>query len=57
MGRDEHKKKNNKHMAQTPKQQLTDGIDVEFSEELADENDKKALARRQAADRRAKNKK
>lgn len=35
MGRDEHKKSRGKrHLAQTPKQQLSDGIDIEFSEEL-----------------------
>mgnify|MGYP001176803958 CR=1 FL=1 len=57
MGRDEHKRRSNKHMAQTPKKQLTDGIDVEFAEELADHNDKEAQARSQAADRRAKKRK
>lgn len=55
MGRDEHKKSRGKRfLAQTPKQQISDGIDVEFSEELADEEDKQAQARRERADRRIK---
>jgi len=55
MGRDEHKKARGKrHLAQTPKNQLSDGIDVEFSEELADEDDKKAQQRMRQADQRAK---
>lgn len=35
----------------------TDGVDVEFSIEKADKDDIEALARSQAADRRAKNRK
>ncbi|WP_339230043.1 YfhD family protein [Oceanobacillus sp. FSL K6-2867] len=54
MGRDDHKKKHNNYLAQTPKNQKSDGIDVEFSEELADAEDKEAQARSRAADKRAK---
>jgi hypothetical protein len=57
MGRDEHRKKKNKHFAQTPKKQLTDGIDIEFSQELADHDDLEAQARSRAADQRAKRRK
>ncbi|KHE73092.1 YfhD family protein [Halobacillus sp. BBL2006] len=56
MGRDEHRhaKGKKKHkLPQTPKNQKTDGIDVEFSEELADHEDMQALKRSKAADRRA----
>lgn len=57
MGRDEHKKSRGKRfMAQTSKNQLSDGLDIEFSEELADTDDKKALERSRQADRRAKKK-
>ena len=35
---------------------LSDGIDEEFSEELADHADREALARAKAANQRAKNK-
>ncbi|MEK3887630.1 YfhD family protein [Bacillus sp. FSL K6-3431] len=34
-------------------QKKSDGLDVEFSEELADNNDKQAMARSKAADNRA----
>lgn len=55
MGRDEHKKSRGKQfLAQTPKQQISDGVDVEFSEEVADHDDKKAQARRKRADQRNK---
>ncbi|OZU88910.1 YfhD family protein [Virgibacillus indicus] len=54
MGRDEHRKSKNNFLSQTPKNQLTDGIDVEFAEEFADHNDKQAQARSRAADKRAK---
>jgi len=58
MGRDEHRTKRGKrHLAQTPKNQISDGLDIEFSEELADADDKEALERSEAADRRAKKKK
>ncbi|MDY0410327.1 YfhD family protein [Virgibacillus soli] len=55
MGRDEHRKSRGKrHLAQTPKNQLSDGLDIEFSEELADDDDKEAQNRSKAADRRVK---
>jgi len=57
MGRDEHRKKKNNIMAQTPKNQLSDGIDVEFSKELADADDIEAQERSKAADQRAKRRK
>lgn len=53
MGRDEHNKRKNNYLAQTPKNQKTDGIDVEFSDELADADDREAQARSRAADKRA----
>lgn len=53
MGRDEHKKKKKNHLAQTPKNLKTDGIDVEFSDEFADADDREAQARSRAADKRA----
>jgi len=55
MGRDDHKKPQGRHLpAQTQKEPRTDGRDVEFSQEQADHDDKKAQARSQAADKRAK---
>ncbi|WP_217587258.1 YfhD family protein [Lentibacillus saliphilus] len=55
MGRDEHKHAKGKNvLAQTPRQMLSNGIDVEFSAEFADEADEKAKARRDAADQRNK---
>ncbi|HLR52327.1 MAG TPA: YfhD family protein [Candidatus Avamphibacillus sp.] len=55
MGRDDNKKARGKrHLAQTPKNQISDGIDVEFSEEIADADDKKAQQRMRQADQRAK---
>lgn len=54
MGKDEHKKSKNNYLAQTPKSEKTDGIDVDFSEELADHDDKEAQMRSRAADRRRK---
>lgn len=42
----------NKH-----KNKASDGIDVEFSQELADQNDMEAQARSDAANKRAKKKK
>lgn len=57
MGRDEHNKSHGKNfLAQTPKNEKTDGIDVEFSEEFADQDDKDAQRRGLAADRRARKK-
>ncbi|MUK89445.1 YfhD family protein [Ornithinibacillus sp. L9] len=56
-GRDDHNKsKGHNYLAQTPKNQKSDGRDIEFSEELADHNDKEAQARSRAADQRAKRK-
>lgn len=53
MGKDEHKKSRGKRfLAQTPKNQLSDGIDVEFSAELADPDDHEALERSKRADKR-----
>lgn len=57
MGRDEHTtKRGSRHLAQTPKNQIkqSDGMDIEFSEELADAADIKAKERSMAADARAK---
>ncbi|WP_193064084.1 YfhD family protein [Oceanobacillus oncorhynchi] len=53
MGRNEHKKRKNNFLSQTPKNQISDGIDVEFSDEFADAEDRKAQARSRAADKRA----
>ncbi|MDO6451611.1 YfhD family protein [Oceanobacillus profundus] len=53
MGRDEHKKRKNNFLSQTPKNQKTDGIDVEFSNEFADAEDREAQARSRVADKRA----
>ncbi|CDQ41075.1 MULTISPECIES: YfhD family protein [Virgibacillus] len=54
MGRDEHRKQRNNYLSQTPKNQKSDGLDVEFSEEFADHEDKEAQARGRHADKRAK---
>ncbi|GIO27224.1 YfhD family protein [Ornithinibacillus bavariensis] len=57
MGRGDHNRATGKNfLAQTPKNQLSDGIDVEYSEELADHDDKVAQSRSREADRRAKGK-
>lgn len=57
MGRDEHNKPRGRNfLAQTPKNQKTDGRDVEFSKEFADNEDKEAQARSRQADKRAKRK-
>lgn len=56
MGRDEHKRTKNNFLSQTPKDQKSDGRDIEFSEEMADREDKEAQARSRAADKRAKKK-
>jgi len=49
----------NKKGDQTPKyaQTTSDGRDIEFSQELADQDDLEAQARAEAADRRVKSKK
>ena len=53
LGRDEHKKSRGKRfLAQTPKNQISDGIDIEFSNELADQDDVVALTRIQKAEQR-----
>ncbi|MFD1850889.1 YfhD family protein [Oceanobacillus bengalensis] len=56
-GRDDHKGNSKNVLALTPKNQLSDGIDIEFSEEFADAEDKEAQARSKAADKRVKGKK
>jgi len=57
LGRDEHNQSKGKNrLAQTPKNQLSDGRDIEFNEEFADFDDKQAQARSRAADKRAKKK-
>lgn len=53
MGRDEHHHSKGKNiMAQTPKNEIKDGKDVEYAEEFADHEDKEAQARRRAASKR-----
>jgi len=55
VGRDEHTKSRGKNtFAQTPKNQLKAGTDVEFSQAFADEDDKEAQRRARAAERRVK---
>lgn len=57
LGRDEHNHAKGKNfLAQTPKNQISDGKDVEFAEEFADNKDKEAQARSRAADKRMKRK-
>ncbi|MFJ8246379.1 YfhD family protein [Peribacillus asahii] len=46
--------KNNQTLSQFEKNLQSDGIDVEYSEELADTDDLEAQARANAADQRAK---
>lgn len=55
-GRDDHNSNSKNVLALTPKNQLSDGIDIEFSEELADADDREAQARSQAAEKRVKGK-
>ncbi|WP_062353184.1 YfhD family protein [Bacillus kwashiorkori] len=47
-------KKRFRDLPQVPKNQKSDGLDVEYSEELADLQDREAIARSNAADKRAK---
>src|SRR5699024_1348115 len=55
LGRDEHNHAEGKNrLAQAPRNQLTEGKDVEFSEEFADSEDKEAQIRIRAADKRMK---
>ncbi len=59
MGRSQNQKnrdKNKQKLPQVPKQLKSDGRDIEFSRELADQEDLQALARSEAADKRAKQK-
>lgn len=59
MGRSRGQKsrgKNSASLPQVPKNMKSDGIDVEFNRELADQADLEALARSKAADGRAKRK-
>ncbi|WP_173915713.1 YfhD family protein [Halobacillus sp. Marseille-Q1614] len=56
MGRDEHKHKNPRKknkLSQTPQIEKHNGIDVEFSQDMADNDDIEAMKRAEAADRRA----
>ncbi|WP_079478306.1 YfhD family protein [Halobacillus salinus] len=56
MGRDEHhhsKGKKKYKLPQTPEHQKHPGIDVEFSEQIADQDDFEALERSREADERA----
>ncbi|MCA0971715.1 YfhD family protein [Halobacillus litoralis] len=56
MGRDEHrhsKGKKKQNLPQTPDQEKHPGIDVEFSEQIADQDDFEALERSREADERA----
>jgi hypothetical protein len=46
--------RNKASLPQVPKNMKSDGIDVEFNRELADQADLEALARSRAADGRAK---
>ncbi|WP_010171009.1 YfhD family protein [Bacillus coahuilensis] len=46
-------KKNKNNLPQTPKQLKSDGIDEEYSRELADQEDLEAQARANAANQRA----
>lgn len=49
--------KNKATLPQVPKNMKSDGIDVEFSQELADQADLEAQARSNAANQRVKNRK
>lgn len=57
MGRDEHNtSKGLNRLAQTPKNQITDDKYVEFSDELANQDNKEARARAEAPERRVERK-
>lgn len=59
MGRSRNRKsrdKNKQKLPQVPGQLKSDGQDVEFSQELADQDDMEAMARSHAADKRARRK-
>ncbi|RFU69411.1 YfhD family protein [Bacillus sp. V59.32b] len=49
--------KNKQKLPQVPKDLKRDGLDVEFSADLADHEDLEAMARSDSADRRAKSQK
>ncbi|GAA0480379.1 YfhD family protein [Salinibacillus aidingensis] len=61
MGRGQSQKprdKNKQKLPQTPRRDIaSDGLDIEFSQELADHDDLEAQQRSNAADRRAKERK
>ncbi|TKC16052.1 YfhD family protein [Robertmurraya kyonggiensis] len=60
MGRGQGRKtrdKNKASLPQVPKNMKSDGRDVEFDRDLADHADLEAMARSNAADKRAKKKK
>ncbi|WP_449539071.1 YfhD family protein [Ferdinandcohnia sp. Marseille-Q9671] len=57
MGKAKGQKTRDKNNASLPKNMKSDGRDVEFSRELADQDDLEALARSNAADARAKKRK
>jgi hypothetical protein len=60
MGRNsinKNRDKNNQKLPQVPAEMKHDGLDVEFSQELADQNDLEAQKRSDAADMRAKKRK
>ncbi|MFO1443171.1 YfhD family protein [Bacillus sp. Bva_UNVM-123] len=60
MGRSRGQKSRDKNKAtlpQVPENMKSDGIDVEFSQEVADQADLEAQARANAANQRVKNKK
>lgn len=57
MGRDEHNtSKGLNRLDQTPKNQITDDKYVEFSDELANQDNKEARARAEAPERRVERK-
>ncbi|KRG10567.1 YfhD family protein [Lederbergia galactosidilytica] len=60
MGRDDRRKardKNKQKLPQVPQNMKSDGLDVEFSQEVADQNDLEAMARADEADKRAQKRK
>ncbi|MFJ7682968.1 YfhD family protein [Peribacillus butanolivorans] len=57
MGRNNNRDNNAQKLPQVPKNLKRDGLDVEYSSELADQQDIEAQARSNAANRRAHNRK
>jgi hypothetical protein len=60
MGRNsihKNRDKNKQTLPQVPKNLKSDGLDIEFSKELADQDDLEAQQRSKAADARAKSRK